>query len=190
MPDWSVIKAEYVTGKMSYRKLAEHWGVSFRTLSDRGTREQWGEERKKYRENVTNQTVQKITARASTLNTNKLQSLQESADKMSDVLAHVFNDAAQFYRHIVQVRKGENWDSCERIFDKVDTRAIRDLTASMKDLTYVLRNIYDLPTKQEQTAMDMAAERLKMDKAKMEGGPDTSETGVVEIAPVLEDQDV
>lgn len=39
--DWKKIKAEYIAGGTSYRKLAEKYGVSFNTLKTRAKDEQW-----------------------------------------------------------------------------------------------------------------------------------------------------
>jgi len=166
MPDWEAIKSEYITTSISYRKLAEKWGVSFRTLADRAKREGWPIERDNYRNSVVTRTVQIVSSRTSSTNANRLLRLQEAADSMSKVIAEVFGDAEQFNRHIIQTRDGDTWDADERVFSKIDTKAIKDLTGAMKDLAYVLRNIYDIPTVQEKSAMDIAAERLQLDKAK------------------------
>ena len=173
MIDWTSIKSEYITGNISYRKLADNWGVSFRTLSDRAVREGWKEARDAHRNNVLEKTVQKVASRKATTTANKLCDLQEAADNMGRVIAGIFADTEQFHRHIIQTRDGDNWDAAERIFDKADTKAIKDLTGAMKDLAAVMRNIYDLPTAQEQAAMDIAAERLRMDKAKAEAEQNT-----------------
>lgn len=39
--DWKRIKAEYIAGGTSYRKLAKKYGVSFNTLKTRAKEEQW-----------------------------------------------------------------------------------------------------------------------------------------------------
>jgi transposase-like protein len=39
--DWEQIKAEYLMGGTSYRKLAEKYGITFTVLSRRAKREQW-----------------------------------------------------------------------------------------------------------------------------------------------------
>ena len=40
---WQKIKAEYIAGGISYRKLAEKHGVSFNTLKDIAVREHWND---------------------------------------------------------------------------------------------------------------------------------------------------
>ena len=43
MVEWSRIKAEYIAGGTSYRKLAEKYGVSFSTLRKVAAKEHWSE---------------------------------------------------------------------------------------------------------------------------------------------------
>jgi len=156
MPDWNAIKAEYITTDISYRKLAEKWGVSFRTLGDRAKREGWVDERNRHRNNVITSTVQKVAARTSSTNADRLLRLQSAADSMGKVIAEIFDDTEQFTRHIFTEGLGMGETKVEeRQFKKIDTKAIKDLTGAMKDLAYVLRNIYDIPTVQEKSAMDI-----------------------------------
>ena len=44
-PNWDAIKAEYLRGGISIKKLAEKHGVSFDTLKKRANREAWGDAR-------------------------------------------------------------------------------------------------------------------------------------------------
>ena len=88
----------------------------------------------------------------------------------------VFEDGQQFHRHLVQVRQDKDEWPEERIFDKVDSRAIKDLTGALKDMTQVLRNLYNLPTQAEAEAQRIAAERLKLEQRRVdaESGTDKS----------------
>ena len=47
--DWNKLKAEYIAGGTSYRKLAEKYGVSFSTLKENARRGKWTELREKAR---------------------------------------------------------------------------------------------------------------------------------------------
>ena len=47
--DWKKIKAEYIAGGTSYRKLAEKYGVPFSTLKEHARREKWTDLRDKAR---------------------------------------------------------------------------------------------------------------------------------------------
>ena len=60
------------------------------------------------------------------------------------------------------------------------------MTAALKDLTGILRNIYGIPTQAEAEAQRIAAERLEMDKAKAATDAGSSDI-VVELPPEMED---
>ena len=47
--DWKKIKAEYIAGGTSYRKLADKYGVSFSTLKEIARREKWTDLKEKTR---------------------------------------------------------------------------------------------------------------------------------------------
>ena len=177
--DWVALRNEYVTGNASYRGLAEMAGVSFNTLKQHASNEGWNEERKNYREEITQKTQRKAAERMSTTRADQLSKLRVAADSMADVITQVFDDAVQFKRHLITngVGNGCTRTDC-RIEEKVDTKAIRDLTSALKDITLVMRNLYDLPTMQEQSAMDIALERLTMDKRKADEGEGSHEVVV------------
>lgn len=76
--DWITIKTDYITGEAGYKPLAQKYGVSYRTLADRGKAEKWPALREQYR----------AEAIAKTLEATKKQQvaramrLQTAADKL------------------------------------------------------------------------------------------------------------
>jgi uncharacterized protein YjcR len=184
--DWIAVKTEYITTRMSYRELADKWSVSFRTLADRAKRENWTGEREAYRNKTVSKTVQKLADIAGADYARKLLKLQTAADNMGEVIAEIFEDTEQFRRHIVtQVSSGGKMRvECKKM-KKVDTKAIKDITGALKDMALTMRNLYDMPTVQEKSAIEIAAERLALEKAKVDAGIKDDETGVVEVTPVV-----
>lgn len=185
--DWKQIKTEYITTDTSYRKLSAKYDVPMSTLTRIAIKEKWVEARERYKNKVVAKTVEKMAVKEA----NKLAKLRTMTDSMVNVVEGIFNDPEQFQRHLVQTRDGQLWDVEERVFKKADTKAIKDITAALKDLSSVLRNVYDLPTVQEQAAMDNAASRLQLDRDKAAVGQtsDDSETGVVMLPSVEGDAD-
>lgn len=59
--DWKRIKAEYIAGGTSYRKLAEKYGVSFNTLKTRAKEEQWYSLRQQKDHKTTTKIVEKLS---------------------------------------------------------------------------------------------------------------------------------
>lgn len=60
--DWDKIKAEYLQGGTSYRKLADKHGVSYSTLRDRAVKEEWTKLRDDVRNKAGTKAVQKIVS--------------------------------------------------------------------------------------------------------------------------------
>lgn len=185
-PDWERIEAEFVTGNVSYRELAKQYGLSSATLGRYALKHDWMGKRTQYRETVHEQTVSifpELAQRKAEENAEHLRKLYTSTDKMVKAIEKVFEDTDQFYRHIVEVKRGDTFDAECRVMEKVDTQAIKHLTGALKDLVSVIRAIYDLPTAQERHNMELATKRLQLeiDKAKREAEERDSDKGGVVI---------
>lgn len=59
--DWKKIKAEYIAGGTSYRKLAEKYGVSFTTLQRKAKEEKWLELRRQKEDKTATKIVEAIS---------------------------------------------------------------------------------------------------------------------------------
>ena len=76
--DWKRIKAEYIAGGTSYRKLAEKYGVSFTTLTRTAQRENWVGLRQQAEDKVTTEIVDEVTKDA----VKKAVNITDVADKL------------------------------------------------------------------------------------------------------------
>lgn len=171
--DWRKIKAEYITGSMSYRALAERYGIPYRTVEKNGLKGQWTKARQAYRQRLVRRTTEAVCKKASRREANKLAALQEVADTLIGSIGRMLEEA-----QAVRERAARG---------KLDTKAARDLAAALKDMTAVMRSLHNLPTVQEQSAMAIAVERLALNTRKAEGeeGEDGG-MGVIEVAATLE----
>lgn len=165
--DWPMIRSRYVTGTMSYRGLAKELGLSYSNITERGKAEGWPALRQAFREEASQRAIDnEIDNEAE-----RLGAIIRAANAMSIVIEGVFADSEQFHRHLVQDKRidddgGMDIVTVEKCFDKVDSRAIKDLTGALKDMTLVLRNLYHLPTQAEAEAQRIASERLKLEQSK------------------------
>lgn len=57
--DWLQIKTDYITGNLSYRKLAAKYGVPFTTLRGVAKREQWVAERAQARDSAVTRSIKR-----------------------------------------------------------------------------------------------------------------------------------
>ena len=107
MADWQKIKTEYITTNTSYRKLADKYGVNYRTICVRSQQEGWIEQREQH----TNKTTTAILDATSKKQVDRAANLVSVSDlllnKVKDLLetnAEVLNDT-QSMKHISGVLK-------------------------------------------------------------------------------------
>ena len=162
---WAAIRADYISGDMSLRELSVKYGVSKSAIVRQSTNGGWVAKRNQYRSKTEAKLAEKLADMQAADDALKLISLRRSADAMAGIIERTMNDTQQFNKYIISEGLGGGATQTEcRILDKVDTKAIKDLTGAIKDLTTIMRNLYDLPTIQERAAMENAAARLKMDQ--------------------------
>jgi hypothetical protein len=181
-PSWEKIKSEYITGNVSYRKLIDKYGLSSTALYQRAKKERWVELKKQHSSEIVAKTVQKFTENESERRANKLSTIAESADKMADTIHRVMEDTDQFFRRT-------NLAGEDIVSKKADTKAMKELSSAMKDLTSVLRNVYNIPTEAESISLQIARERLEIEKRNSEREEDGITTGIVLIPQVMDDDE-
>lgn len=96
--DWNAIKAEYIAGGTSYRKLAEKYGVSKTTLERKAKAEKWIELRGQAEDRVETNILNQVT-KTKTKNAIKLESVADKALEKIWELLEVANDT-QSIKHI------------------------------------------------------------------------------------------
>ena len=96
--EWQEIKAEYLAGGTSYRKLAEKYGVSKTTLERKAKAEKWIELRGQAEDRVETNIVNQVT-KTKTNNAIKLESVADKALEKIWELLEVANDT-QSIKHI------------------------------------------------------------------------------------------
>ena len=106
--DWKRIKAEYIAGGTSYRKLAEKYGVSFSTLRKVAAKEKWTDLRNKAGAKADTKIIDTVS--------------DKEADKATKI-----NDVAD-----------KLLDKISTMIDKVhDTQGIKHISSALKDIKEV-----------------------------------------------------
>ena len=164
IPDWITIKTEYLTTSISYRKLAEKYCVSFNTLQHRARKEGWAKEREKTQKRITTKTIEKATRKRAA----KLASLMTAADNMTDVINRYSEDTKNFETD-----------------GAMNSQAVKNIVVAIKELTTVIRDLYDLPSYSEREAQRIAGERLELERRRVEADDETDRM----ITVVMTDMD-
>ena len=104
--DWKRIRAEYIAGGTSYRKLAEKYGVSFNTLKTRAKEEQWFN----LRQQKDHKTTTKIVESLSDKDAERAVDIIDVANKLLGKISELMDEVP------------------------LDTQSMKHLTSALKDL--------------------------------------------------------
>ena len=133
--DWNVIKAEYIGGGISQRKLADKHGVNADVLMQRANREQWKKARDDAERKALAKTQQKAAEAiadnatiAARIRTKLLLKLEKEIDKLPDLIG------SEHSTGIVEYGKNQKTGAKQRK-EVVTAYKLRDLSAAYKDLT-------------------------------------------------------
>ena len=121
MADWQAIKTEYITTQTSYRKLAQKYGVNVTNIAKKASAEGWVEQRKQYAIETQTKTLEKISQQEA----NRAAKIHSVADKLLNKIEAMVDS------------------------EKLDTKAIRALTAAVKDLKEIQSIKSDLDEKEQ-----------------------------------------
>lgn len=186
--NWENLKNEYITTNISYRKLAEKYKINASQLTARAVKDKWHDKRTEFRKDL----EKKAMATAKAKYTSAFARLLDATTRAVEVAATAFEDTEQFKRYIVTEGTGEGCSEVsEKTFEKVDTRAVKDLVGVIKDATGLLRDFYDIPTPKEREASQLARDRLELEqqKAGLKDDDDENQTGVIYMPAVIGDND-
>ena len=128
MADWKKIKAEYVRGGVSYRKLADKYGVSFSTIQKVGADEKWTDLRKKSSRKAEEKIVESVASQEA----KRVDGIQTVADMLIDKIK----------------------DGVKNGILVSDAQSIRQITASIKDLREIKGYKSDLDMQEQIARID------------------------------------
>jgi lambda repressor-like predicted transcriptional regulator len=101
--DWKRIKAEYIAGGVSLRRLSEKYGVSFSTIQKKSMEEKWSILRKKGRRKAEEKIIEAVVSKEVEKATNIADVADRLLDKITEVLEGV--TTTQDIRHLTSALK-------------------------------------------------------------------------------------
>ncbi len=140
--EWEEIKTEYVTTDISYRKLAQKYGMAYGRLQTRGFNEKWQEEREAYKETLFKKSVDLICdeqahriARAIRIGDKMLEKVEQSLEEIDMMLCRS-TETIKGYEEIDG--QGKEITRTTETFDKkkvaIDRQGLKQLSAVLRDL--------------------------------------------------------
>ncbi len=156
--DWNEIKAEYIAGGTSYRKLAEKYkdeGVTFDNLKNIAVKEGWAKLKEQAKDKATTKMVDTIAKDIS----KKSVKIDDVADKLLGKISKMLDD-----------------------FETLDTQSIKHLTSSLKDIRDIKGIKSKLDIKEQEARIDKLRKDAELNKQD-EGKP----CGVLLMPPIMDD---
>lgn len=171
-PDWVKIRNNYITGNESPKECARRHGVNYYTLSNHKQREHWNDQRAAYRGAVTDKAIETAKNCTAYRVASELVGLSGVVDALERETRKALEDGEQLHRYLVQSTTRHKDGTTETAYrditsDKVDTRALRDLTDSVKTLEALKRSLHGLETAQERHRKQIETERLALERERL-----------------------
>lgn len=147
---WTKIKAEWLKGGTSYKKLAEKYHVSEKTIANRSSNEGWGKDKGKIQEEV----GKKLCARIVRVREEQLMKLMTANEELIDALVDIATAA----------KKGP----IQMLTDAGGTlRNAESLTKAIQTAIQNQRDLFRLPSMDQQLKKQEFAQRKKEAKEKI-----------------------
>ena len=131
--NWDKVRAEYVSGGLSQRKLAQKYHIPFSTLQKRANREKWATDRQDARiimaQNAVQETAEAVAenaAIAARIKTKLLRKLEKEIDALPELIG------SETRNSITEQSGGHDGKKAREV---TKSYKLRDLTAAYKDLT-------------------------------------------------------
>ena len=119
--NWQKIKAEYIAGNISQRKLAQKYHVPCSTLQARAHRGKWNEERKAASVVVTQNAIKKTA-----------ESVENNAILVAEIKRKGLETLNRLLDQFNELNCTEHRDITKT---SVDIKRLKDITSALKDLT-------------------------------------------------------
>lgn len=162
--DWAAIKHYYVTDPdASLRKAAKKYGVSLNTIAKKSKAEDWFATR--------NKTQTKVVTKGITKTANEMAAeLSKESDFLQLMKGHMdklLSDQDQFQRHLVNEGSDNYFGTEEKIFDKYDTRAMKDSMQILQMMESMTRSLYNIQKAEALERQNIERERLELEKERL-----------------------
>lgn len=172
-PDWGAIRNSYISGSDNLPQCARRHGVPVGTVRRHSAAEHWAEQRAAYRGAVADKAVETAKNCTAYRVASELIGLSGVVDALERETRKALEDGEQLHRYLVQTTSRHKDGTTETAYkditsDKVDTRALRDLTDSVKTLEALKRSLHGLETAQERHRKQIETERLALERERLQ----------------------
>lgn len=153
---WGRIKAAYLKGDCTYKDLAKRYKVSERTIRNHASKEGWVKER----DNLKTEVGQAIHARAKESRIENLEKLMKANNMVIDGLLALAQK--------IQTESADGKYSSLFVDDKGGLKNAESITKAIQTATMTQRDLYKLPTLDQDMQKKAEAQRKREAKARLD----------------------
>jgi Glu-tRNA(Gln) amidotransferase subunit E-like FAD-binding protein len=135
--DWNILKAEYIAGGTSYRKLADKYGVDRNAVQKIATKEEWPKLKSQAKAKAESKMVNTIS---SDIAKNSVK-INDVADKLLDKIVHLLDE-----------------------LEIADSQTIKQCTSALKDIKEIKGVKSEIDLKEQNARIDKLRKDIEADK--------------------------
>ena len=197
--DWEKIKAEYIAGGTSYRKLAEKYEITLAVLRNVAEREEWVKLKAQAQHKINTKIVDSVSKKEAKKAVDKLKRVSDLTDKLLDKLEQAIEELdIQLYKDVVRVKEieynnkqrpdkptKETIHEEEKVIEHktiIDRSGLKAIASSLRDI----KEIQMLKSELDKREQEARIKKLQME-ATFRQEDDDKPSGVV-LIPAITDE--
>ena len=169
---WTKIKAEWLKGGTSYKKLAEKYGIKEQSIKNRAYKEGWKNQKVQIADKVSTE----LCARVAHTRVNHLERLINASELIITGLEKLAAEVAADPVKYLQDKSGS-------------LRSAESITKALQTATETQRDLYRLPNIDQKFAAKKWRDQLKLEQAKQKDSQESDQETWVIRAPEGEELD-
>lgn len=193
--DWESIKAEYIAGGTSYRKLAEKYGITLAVLRNVAEREEWVKLKAQAQHKANTKIVETVSKKKAKKAVDKLKRVSDLTDKLLDKLEQAIEELdIQLYKDVKKTKVIEynnelrpDKPTKETIYEEekvsevktiVDRSGLKAIASSLRDIKEIQMLKSELDKQEQEARIEKLRKECERDGEK--NLPDIVITGLPE----------
>ena len=155
--DWNELRVRYIAGTQSLKALAEEAKVSYSQMCKKASAEKWTRQRKEFGRKAQEKALARAGARAQA----NIERAIFTAEGLLKEAQEGVKDEDQFRRYLVTRANGNDSETVEEVFRKLDTKAMKELGDVAQAMITLLRELYQAPLEKDELRKDAEIRRLE-----------------------------
>lgn len=166
--DWDKIKNEYISKKISIKKLSEKYNVNYNTIQCRSRREKWGDFKKEFALKMHKKCIKKISDNLAEKKANAIIKHFDVSNIFLKEINKALSNEKELYTFVEKLRSGGDGyfeDKLENIIhDSINDKKVLNLVNSFEKLQKMQRQSLDIMDMKDKKNIEIQEKKIDSDK--------------------------